>query len=62
MLTVYVDDLLCSAPAPNHVKFWEMLTDPNIGGITIDDPEPLDRFLGRKHVVLRSTPQRHSVS
>ena len=62
MLTVYVDDLLCSAPAANHEKFWKMLTDPNVGGITIDDPEPLDRFLGRKHVVLQSTPKRHPIS
>ena len=59
MLTVYVDDLLCSGPAASHEIFWAGLTDKNIGGINIDDPEPLDRFLGREHVVLQSTPKRH---
>ena len=59
MLTVYVDDLLCSGPVAWHAKFWKMPTDKRIGGINIDDPEPLDRFLGRKHVVLQSTPKKH---
>ena len=59
MLTVYVDDLLCSGPLASHAKFWKMLTDPNVGGISIDDPEPLDRFLGRKHVVLHGSPKKH---
>ena len=60
MLTVYVDDLLCSAPVESHAPFWKKLTDKLIGGINIDDPEPLDRFLGRKHVVLQSIPKRHT--
>ena len=42
MLMVYVDDLLCSGPAAHHQIFWARLTDKNIGGIKIDDPEPLD--------------------
>ena len=61
MLTVYVDDLLCSGPVASHTKFWKMLTDKHVGGISIDDPEPLDRFLGRKHVVLHSSPKRHEI-
>ena len=60
MLTVDVDDLLCSGPVASHAPFWKMLTDKRIGGINIDDPEPLNRFLGRKHVVLQSTPKKHT--
>ena len=54
LLTVYVDDLLLSGPAENHDKFWRMITDKNVGNIMVEDPEPLDRFLGRKHVTLKS--------
>ena len=50
MLSVYVDDLIISEAM--HEKVWAKLTDPNIGTIKIDEPEDLDRFLGRKHVVL----------
>ena len=49
LLTVYVDDLLLSGPAENHQAFWQKLRDPKHGNITLDDPEPLDRFLGRHH-------------
>ena len=62
MLTVSVDDLLCSGPIASHEKFWKLLMDKHIGSINIDDPEPLDRFLGRKHVVLQSTPKKHKIS
>ena len=54
LLTVYVDDLLLSGPAGNHEKFWKLLTDKKVGNIRVEDPEPLDRFLGRKHVTLKS--------
>ena len=54
LLTVYVDDLLLSGPAETHEKFWKMITDKNVGNIRVEDPEPLDRFLGRKHVTLNS--------
>ena len=54
LLTVYVDDLLLSGPVENHEKFWQMITDKNVGSIRVEDPEPLDRFLGRKHVTLSS--------
>ena len=59
MLTVYVDDLLCSGPTASHAPVWKKLTDRRICGINIDDPEPLDRFVGGKHVVLQSAAKRH---
>jgi hypothetical protein len=48
LLSVYVDDLLLSGPKGGHAKIWEKLrkgSEP----IALDDPEPLDRFLGRGH-------------
>ena len=54
LLTVYVDDLLLSGPAENHEKFWKFLTDKKVGNIRVEDPDPFDRFLGRKHVTLKS--------
>ena len=47
LMTVYVDDLLLSGPEANHDKLWALLEEK----ISIEDPEPLDRFLGRTHVV-----------
>ena len=47
LLTVYVDDLLLSGPVENHGEFWAALR--HVGNIRIEDPEILDRFLGRKH-------------
>ena len=47
LLTVYVDDLLLSGPVAGHASFWNALRE--IGKIKIDEPEVLDRFLGRKH-------------
>ena len=49
MLTVYVDDLLLSGPAGAHAAFWKKLRSGPIP-INIEDPEPLDRFLGRTHI------------
>ena len=49
LLTVYVDDLLLSGPCESHDRFWSLL---KAKGIKIDDPEDLDRFLGRTHVPL----------
>eukprot|EP00973_Karenia_brevis_P088286 12241637-Karenia_brevis.AAC.1 len=54
MFTVYVDDLLLSGPAQNHVIIWKKLTDLKIGNIKLDDPEELDRFLGRSHITIDS--------
>ena len=45
LLTVYVDDLLLSGPSHAHKSFWAELQK----SIAIEDPEPLDRFLGREH-------------
>ena len=49
LLNVYVDDLLLSGPEMNHSIFWNKLKKQ---GIAIDEPEDLDRFLGRTHVQL----------
>ena len=47
LLTVYVDDLLLSGPVREHAPFWGCLRQV----IDIEDPEPLDRFLGRTHLL-----------
>ena len=48
LLTVYVDDLLLSGPAGAHDRFWKSLrSGPK--PVNIEDPEPLERFLGRLH-------------
>ena len=52
MMTVYVDDLLLSGPSAGHNVIWDRLRARDGGGIVVDDPEPLDRFLGRRHVCL----------
>ena len=51
LLTVYVDDLLLSGPREGLPKIWAKLR----GGkhpISLEDPEPLDRFLGRAHLLV----------
>ena len=48
LLTVYVDDLLLSGPAQNHDGLWKRLREKPFP-IALDDPEPLDRFLGRNN-------------
>ena len=45
MLTIYVDDLMLSGPEAAHDSFWEILSKD----VHLEDPEPLDRFLGRHH-------------
>ena len=47
MLTIYVDDLMLSGPEGAHAPFWEELAKD----VHIETPEPLDRFLGRHHVI-----------
>ena len=49
LLTVYVDDLLLSGPEAAHDPFWKKLRKQCI---RIEDPAPLDRFLGRSHVMM----------
>ena len=48
LLTVYVDDLLLSGPTQHHDKIWKRLR----AKVSLGDPEPLDRFLGRDHTLL----------
>ena len=45
MLTIYVDDLMLSGPEGAHDSFWKTLAED----VHLEDPEPLDRFLGRHH-------------
>ena len=47
MLTVYVDDLLLSGPVGGQEKVWTRLRKH----ISIEDPEQVDRFLGRTHIL-----------
>ena len=47
LLTVYVDDLVLSGPHKLHGAFWRTLQKR----INLEDAEPLDRFLGRTHIV-----------
>ena len=47
LLTVYVDDLLLSGPAEHHEDFWTTLRTK----VNIDSVGPLDRFLGRNHIL-----------
>ena len=52
MLTIYVDDLMLSGPEDAHNQFWEVLSQD----VHLEDPEPLDRFLGRHHEFLTCDP------
>ena len=47
LLTVYVDDLMLSGPERNHEDFWKEL----VKEVNIEEPEALDRFLGRYHTI-----------
>ena len=55
---MYVDDLLLSGPAGNHASFWSELAKH----VHIEDPESLDRFLGRNHVISDADEQGRTVS
>ena len=45
MLIVYVDDILLAGPKDHHAEFWRKLRLK----VNTEDPEPMDRFLGRHH-------------
>ena len=45
LLTVYVDDLLMAGPIDTQESVWKALRVL----VSTEDPEPLDRFLGRTH-------------
>jgi hypothetical protein len=49
LLTVYVDDLLLSGPSRGIERIFDALRHGK-HPISLDDPEPLGRFLGRSHV------------
>ena len=49
LLTLYVDDVLLSGPEHLHSQFWTELQKY----IAIEEPAPVDRCLGRKHLVKR---------
>jgi len=49
LLTLYVDAVLLSGPEHLHAPFWTELQKQ----IAIEEPAPVDRCLGRKHVVKR---------
>ena len=47
LLTVYVDDLLMSGPADKQDAVWKQIS----AKVDVEDPEPLDRYMGRTHVI-----------
>ena len=49
LLTLYVDDILLSGPEENHQDCWKMLQKHT----EIEDPTPVDRVLGRRHLITR---------
>ena len=46
-VTVCVDDLLLSGPAELQAEVWKNIRSK----VDTEDPEPLDRYLGRTHIV-----------
>ena len=50
LLTLYVDDLVLSGPSSEHPKFWNEIRQ----FLNIEDPAPVDRVLGRRHVITRN--------
>ena len=47
ILVIYVDDLLLAGPEGKHEKFWARLGKD----VSIEEPEALERYLGRHHVI-----------
>ena len=47
MLVIYVDDLKMAGPSSNMAEGWAMLREV----LDIDDPRPVDLFLGCQHEV-----------
>ncbi|CAE7259976.1 unnamed protein product [Symbiodinium sp. CCMP2592] len=61
LLSLYVDDILLSGPAKNHARFWDLLQKH----LEIEEPSPVDRVLGRKHLLSHdadSTTLQHDMS
>ena len=49
MLTLYVDDIVLSGPSNGQAEFWQELQRH----LELEEPGPVDRVLGRKHVIKR---------
>ena len=61
LLSLYVDDILLSGPAKNHARFWDLLQKH----LEIEEPSPVDRVLGGKHLLSHdadSTTLQHDMS
>ena len=48
---------MVSGPAEAHDKFWESLREE----VNIEDPGPLDRFLGRYHHIAQCAPPDYNI-
>ena len=46
-LIIYVDDLKLAGKKTNFKEAWRRITD---GGIKLDEPTPVDHFLGCRHI------------
>ena len=61
LLSLYVDDIVLSGPSNKHAGFWSLLQTH----LEIEEPSPVDRVLGRKHLLSHtseSTTLRHDMS
>ena len=61
LLTLYVDDILLSGPASAHDAFWSEIQKH----LEIEAPTPVDRVLGRKHLLEKTasgSKMRHDMS
>ena len=60
LLTLYVDDIVLSGPAHAQPEFWEKLQRH----LEIEEPSPVDRMLGRKHIFEHgeTTTMRHDMA
>ena len=50
-MSVYVDDIMLSGPKHLQAAVWARLRDPKCGNVKTEDPELLDRYLGRDHKI-----------
>ena len=61
LLSLYVDDIVLSGPSDKHAQFWDLLQKH----LEIEEPSPVDRVLGRKHLLSHdadSTTLQHDMS
>lgn len=50
-LVIYVDDFKLAGPKENLAKGWSLIRGLNKEGIRMDEPTPLDRYLGCHHII-----------